>query len=182
VGEAGLPRTRASSLAGSETSSLAGPISVNVGELTFRGFPACQLVLIPYQHAIGDDTPQWPTNSIRLYVHYLPTYLPYHLFVAVLAPKLAMEASTHPASSLIDGEKPLPADLSHYFSEVVKRRLPSKIKAYYKFFQIPGIKNLAGGQFRSLLRNSGSSDQEFGSCQNGWLIRPRPSTCPVFPL
>lgn len=78
-----------------------------------------------------------------------------------------MDASTHPAGIVIDGEKPLPVDLSHYFSEVAKRRLPSKIKAYYKFFQIPGIKNLAGGQFWSLSRSSG---QQFGPCQNGWLI------------
>ncbi|KAK4189603.1 pyridoxal phosphate-dependent transferase [Podospora australis] len=44
-----------------------------------------------------------------------------------------------------DGEKPLPLNFSHHYSEVTKRRLPSKIKAVYKFFQIPGILNVAGG-------------------------------------
>ncbi|KAK3325849.1 pyridoxal phosphate-dependent transferase [Apodospora peruviana] len=42
-------------------------------------------------------------------------------------------------------EKPLPLDLSHHFSEVTKHRVPSKMKKYYRFFQIPGIGNLAGG-------------------------------------
>ncbi|KAK3944193.1 aromatic amino acid aminotransferase [Diplogelasinospora grovesii] len=42
-------------------------------------------------------------------------------------------------------EKPLPADLSHHYSEVTKHRVASQMKAYYKFFQIPGIGNLAGG-------------------------------------
>lgn len=43
------------------------------------------------------------------------------------------------------GEKPKPLDFSHLFSEVTKHRVPSKMKEYYKFFQIPGIGNLAGG-------------------------------------
>ncbi|SPN97246.1 related to aromatic amino acid aminotransferase I [Cephalotrichum gorgonifer] len=38
-----------------------------------------------------------------------------------------------------------PKDLSHHFSEVTKNRHPSQIKEYYKFFQIPGMGNLAGG-------------------------------------
>ncbi|KAL0943765.1 aromatic amino acid aminotransferase [Colletotrichum truncatum] len=38
-----------------------------------------------------------------------------------------------------------PLNLEHHYSEVTKRRLPSKMKEYYKFFQIPGIGNLAGG-------------------------------------
>jgi hypothetical protein len=47
----------------------------------------------------------------------------------------------------LDGqrEKPAPLDLSHYYSVATKRRLPSKIKQVYKFFQIPGILNIAGG-------------------------------------
>lgn len=44
------------------------------------------------------------------------------------------------------GKKPLPRDLSHLFSETTKHRVPSKMKMYYKFFQIPGIGNLAGGK------------------------------------
>lgn len=42
-------------------------------------------------------------------------------------------------------EKPLPLDLSHHYSYVAKNRLPNSLKRYYKFFQIPGIGNLAGG-------------------------------------
>jgi hypothetical protein len=38
-----------------------------------------------------------------------------------------------------------PLDLSHHYSEVTKQRVPSKMKEYYKYFQIPGVGNLAGG-------------------------------------
>lgn len=38
-------------------------------------------------------------------------------------------------------------DLSHHFSVVTKARASSNIKAFYKFFQIPGISNLAGGMY-----------------------------------
>ncbi|KAJ4414544.1 hypothetical protein N0V85_003105 [Neurospora sp. IMI 360204] len=41
--------------------------------------------------------------------------------------------------------KPLPLDFTHHLSEVTKRRQASSVKKYYRFFQIPGIKNLAGG-------------------------------------
>ncbi|KAK3501600.1 pyridoxal phosphate-dependent transferase [Neurospora crassa] len=41
--------------------------------------------------------------------------------------------------------KPLPLDFTHHLSEVTKRRQASQMKKYYRFFQIPGIKNLAGG-------------------------------------
>lgn len=43
------------------------------------------------------------------------------------------------------GSNPTPVDLSHHYSEVTKRRLPSLVKQFYKFFQVPGIGNLAGG-------------------------------------
>jgi hypothetical protein len=42
-------------------------------------------------------------------------------------------------------ELPKPLDLSHHYSEMTKHRIPSNMKMYYKFFQIPGIGNLAGG-------------------------------------
>jgi hypothetical protein len=48
------------------------------------------------------------------------------------------------ACSLSDS-KPKPVDLSHHLSEVTKRRLPSAVKDFYRFFQIPGIGNFAGG-------------------------------------
>ncbi|KAH6655278.1 aromatic amino acid aminotransferase [Truncatella angustata] len=41
--------------------------------------------------------------------------------------------------------KPLPKDMSHHFSDVTKARVPSAMKQYYKYFQIPGIGQLAGG-------------------------------------
>ena len=42
-------------------------------------------------------------------------------------------------------EKSEPLDLSHHYSVVTKRRVASKLKDAYKFFQIPGILNIAGG-------------------------------------
>jgi hypothetical protein len=39
-----------------------------------------------------------------------------------------------------------PLDLSHHFSRVTKNRLPSRVKDFYKYFTIPGIGNLAGGE------------------------------------
>ncbi|TPX09647.1 uncharacterized protein E0L32_009120 [Thyridium curvatum] len=58
-----------------------------------------------------------------------------------------MASSTTDGPKARDGsaDKPLPLDMSHHFSETTKNRLPSKIKEYYKYFQIPGIGNLAGG-------------------------------------
>ncbi|OAA67038.1 aromatic amino acid aminotransferase [Niveomyces insectorum RCEF 264] len=56
-----------------------------------------------------------------------------------------------PASSGPGGEPaaaaelPPPLDLTHLYAETTKLRLPSKMKEYYKFFQIPGVGNLAGG-------------------------------------
>lgn len=42
---------------------------------------------------------------------------------------------------------PKPAlDLSHHFSRVTLARQESSIKKFYKYFQIPGIANLAGGK------------------------------------
>ncbi|PKS05352.1 hypothetical protein jhhlp_008726 [Lomentospora prolificans] len=40
---------------------------------------------------------------------------------------------------------PPPKDLKHLFSKSALNRKPSMIKQYYKFFQIPGVGNLAGG-------------------------------------
>ncbi|OBT85885.1 hypothetical protein VE02_04471 [Pseudogymnoascus sp. 03VT05] len=47
------------------------------------------------------------------------------------------------ASPAIEQKPPL--DLSHHFSRVTKARQESNIKAFYKYFAIPGIGNLAGG-------------------------------------
>lgn len=41
---------------------------------------------------------------------------------------------------------PHPKDLSHHFSQVTKNRLQSRIKAFYKFIQTPGISNFSGGE------------------------------------
>jgi hypothetical protein len=44
------------------------------------------------------------------------------------------------------GPKP-PLDFSHHYSRVTAARQESKIKQFYKYFQIPGMGNLAGGRF-----------------------------------
>lgn len=59
-------------------------------------------------------------------------------------------ASKH-AIRLRHEKKPEPVDLSHHYSAVTKRRVASKLKDAYKFFQIPGILNIAGGMSRLLL-------------------------------
>lgn len=41
--------------------------------------------------------------------------------------------------------RPLPKDLSHHLSRSTRTRAPNAIKAFYKYFQIPGIGQLAGG-------------------------------------
>lgn len=56
-----------------------------------------------------------------------------------------MNSQSYRSNAPATGEKPKPLDFSHLFSEVTKHRVPSKMKEYYKFFQIPGIGNLAGG-------------------------------------
>ncbi|WYZ38680.1 hypothetical protein EsH8_III_000594 [Colletotrichum jinshuiense] len=49
------------------------------------------------------------------------------------------------AAAMDQSAKKPPLNLEHHFSETTKRRLPSKMKEYYKYFEIPGIGNLAGG-------------------------------------
>ncbi|KAK4241450.1 pyridoxal phosphate-dependent transferase [Achaetomium macrosporum] len=53
--------------------------------------------------------------------------------------------ATTTSHRLSGDDKPAPLDLSHHYSVVTKRRMPSQIKKAYKFFQIPGILNAAGG-------------------------------------
>lgn len=36
-------------------------------------------------------------------------------------------------------------DLSHHYSYTTKNRLASFVKSYYKYYQIPGLANFAGG-------------------------------------
>ncbi|KAF8462256.1 pyridoxal phosphate-dependent transferase, partial [Kalaharituber pfeilii] len=38
-----------------------------------------------------------------------------------------------------------PVDLSHHFSQTARRRLPSMIKTMYRYFSMPGMKNLMAG-------------------------------------
>ncbi|KAI1098098.1 aromatic amino acid aminotransferase [Jackrogersella minutella] len=47
--------------------------------------------------------------------------------------------------SIAETAKPLPKDMSHHFSDVTKARAPSKMKEFYRYFQIPNIGQLAGG-------------------------------------
>jgi hypothetical protein len=49
-----------------------------------------------------------------------------------------------------EARKPEPLDFSHYYSVTAAHRSPSSLKQYYKFFQIPGIGQLAGGRSHSL--------------------------------
>ncbi|GKT84738.1 aromatic amino acid aminotransferase [Colletotrichum tofieldiae] len=49
------------------------------------------------------------------------------------------------AAAMDHSSKRPPLNLEHHFSAVTRRRLPSKMKEYYKYFEIPGIGNLAGG-------------------------------------
>jgi hypothetical protein len=64
-----------------------------------------------------------------------------------------------------------PLDLSHHFSRITKKRLPSKIKDFYKYFSIPGIGNLAGGESVTAATNKGRLP-----------LNDRPSTCGLLPL
>jgi hypothetical protein len=58
-----------------------------------------------------------------------------------------MESSSATAAGSAGmASKPKPKDFSHYYSVTTAHRIPSAMKAYYKFFQIPGIGNLAGGK------------------------------------
>lgn len=45
----------------------------------------------------------------------------------------------------VTGPEP-PLDFSHHFSRVTVAREASTMKRFYRFFQIPGIGNLAGGE------------------------------------
>lgn len=61
-----------------------------------------------------------------------------------------MAAESEPLPALQGAALPPPLDLSHHFSHVTKKREASSIKGLYKYFQIPGIRNLAGGETRFL--------------------------------
>lgn len=51
------------------------------------------------------------------------------------------------ASSIDAAYEPLPPiDLSHHYSNITKNRNASSVKGFYKYFKIPHIGNLAGGQ------------------------------------
>lgn len=84
-----------------------------------------------------------------------------------------MESSfTAPASaSAMASGKPAPKDLSHYLSLTAAARKPSAMKQYYKYFQIPGIGNLSGGEFQSSLAET------TGGCLIDTYPR-RLATCP----
>ena len=49
-----------------------------------------------------------------------------------------------------DSRLPKPRDLSHHLSRATVNRQQSNIKAFYKYFAIPGIGQLAGGQHHHL--------------------------------
>ena len=43
-----------------------------------------------------------------------------------------------------------PVDISHHFSAITVARTANQIKKFYKYFQIPGIGNTAGGSLAPL--------------------------------
>lgn len=47
------------------------------------------------------------------------------------------------ASSDRNGAMPL--DLSHHYAKATRHRGNNNLKAFYKYFMIPGIGNMAGG-------------------------------------
>ena len=55
-------------------------------------------------------------------------------------------SSSQNAASASAPELLPPLDLSHHFTQATKSRSGSSIKKFYKFFEIPGIGNLAGGE------------------------------------
>jgi hypothetical protein len=40
-------------------------------------------------------------------------------------------------------------DLSHHFNAAVRSRTPNPLKSLYKYFQVPGMSNIAGGELRT---------------------------------
>ena len=54
------------------------------------------------------------------------------------------------SATTIGKELAPPEDLSRHFSRVTNHRIASKIKQFYKYFAIPGIGQLAGGQSISI--------------------------------
>lgn len=82
-------------------------------------------------------------------------------------------------------EKPAPLDLSHHYSAVTKRRNASQIKEAYKFFQIPGILNTAGGECPVATTNyctAISPQIPLARCTAGLTHHRRPAQCRFFPL
>jgi hypothetical protein len=57
----------------------------------------------------------------------------------------AMPLSAQDSDRKPQGPQP-PLDLSHHFSYVTIARKESSMKKFYKYFMIPGIGNLAGGE------------------------------------
>ncbi|KAK2746003.1 hypothetical protein FQN55_005825 [Onygenales sp. PD_40] len=52
---------------------------------------------------------------------------------------------TEPAIEAVGNSLSPPVDFSHYFSVSARNREASDVKEFYRYFQIPGIQNLAGG-------------------------------------
>jgi len=57
------------------------------------------------------------------------------------------------ATPLSSGPKP-PLSFKHHYSRVTAARAESSTKAFYKYFMIPGIGNLAGGKSANASRTS----------------------------
>ena len=66
--------------------------------------------------------------------------------MACSTPQLSDAQMNVDAATNVTSPKP-PKDISHYLSRTSRNRKPSQIKAFYKYFLIPGIGNLAGGGY-----------------------------------
>lgn len=59
---------------------------------------------------------------------------------------------------------PHPLDLSHHLSYATKNKKPSSVKEFYKYFQIPGIANFAGGKLDKTMVVACAHPTRFATC------------------
>lgn len=71
---------------------------------------------------------------------------------------------------------PHPKDLSHHYSQVTKNRVQSRIKAFYRFIQTPGISNFSGGECFASVSRAGISGRSGAGIMPE--LRPLPPTKP----
>lgn len=91
------------------------------------------------------------------------------------------------ATEVVRGPKP-PKDFSYHFSRVTAARKESSVKDFYKYFLIPGIVQLAGGEFFGpfcyALNFYRSSARRCCACHRTTILRTtrRSSKCRILPI